>query len=147
MGSSRPETCRVMPWTEALPEQTRMLSAPDLVSSLTKGMVEAATQILEKFTHPPLVDDVADATIQEHFQQRRAAATRVIPAGMESSASRVSAFDRLGHWAQTPRKEEEWEPRPEMTPQKVDRVCQSNHMAGSEPPHSTSQKRWSQSRP
>ena len=43
MGTSRSETCRVMPQTEALPEQTRMLSAPDLVSSLT--------QILEKFTH------------------------------------------------------------------------------------------------
>ena len=48
-----------------------MLSAPDLVSSLTKGMMEAATQILEKFTHPPPVDDVTDAAIQEHFQQRR----------------------------------------------------------------------------
>ena len=48
---------------EALPEQTRMLSAPDLVSSLTKGMTEAATQILEKFTHPPPVDDAVDATI------------------------------------------------------------------------------------
>ena len=124
-----------------------MLSAPDLVSSLTKGMTEAATQILEKFTHPPLVDDAADAAIWEHFQQRRAAATWVIPAGMESSAGRVSAFDRLGHRAQTPQKEEEWEPRPEMTPQKVDRGCQSSHMAGSEPPCSTNQKRRSQSRP
>ena len=99
MGSSRPETRRVMPRTEALLEQTRMLSAPDLVSSLTKGMAEAATQILEKFTCPPLVDDVADAAIWEHFQQRRAVATWVIPAGMESSTGRVSAFDRLGHQA------------------------------------------------
>ena len=97
MGSSRPETRRVMPRMEALPEQTRMLSAPDLVSSLTKGMVEAATQILEKFTHPPPVDDVADATIRECFQQRKAVTTWVIPAGMESSTGRVSAFDRLGH--------------------------------------------------
>ena len=78
---------------EALPEQTRMLSAPDLVSSLTKGMTEAATQILEKFTCPLPVDDVADAAIREHFQQRRAASTRMIPAGMESSAGQVSAFD------------------------------------------------------
>ena len=113
MGSSRSETRRVMPRTEALPEQTRMLSAPDLVSSLTKGMTAAATQILEKFTHPPLVDDAVDATIQERFQQRRTAATQVIPAGMESSAGRFSAFDRLGHRVQTPRKEEGWEPRPE----------------------------------
>ena len=93
MGTSRSETHRVMPWTEALPEQTRMLLAPDLVSSLTKGMMEAATQILEKFTRPPPVDDAVDAAIQEHFQQRRAASTRMIPAGMESSAGRVSAFD------------------------------------------------------
>ena len=93
MGSSRSETCRVMPQTEALLEQTRMLLAPDLVSSLTKGMMAAATQILEKFTCPPPVDDAVDATIQECFQQRRAVASRVIPAGMESSASQVSAFD------------------------------------------------------
>ena len=147
MGSSRPETCTVMPQTEALPEQTRMLLAPDLVSSLTKGMAEAATQILEKFTHPPPVDDAADAAIWERFQQRRVAATWVIPVGMESSTSWVSAFDWLGHRAQTPRKEEEWEPRPEMTPQKVDRGCQSSRTAGSEPPRSTSQKRQSQSQP
>ena len=34
-----------------------------------------------------------------------------------------------------------------MTPQKVDRGCQSSHTASSEPPHSTSQKRQSQSQP
>ena len=147
MGSSRSKTRRVMPRKEALPEQTRMLSAPDLVSSLIKGMMAAATQILEKFTRPPLVDDAADAAIWKCFQQRRAAATQVIPAGMESSASRVSAFNQLGHQAQTPQKEEEWEPRPEMTPQKVDRGRQSSCTVGSEPPCSTSQKRQSQSRP
>ena len=132
---------------EALPEQTRMLSAPDLVSSLTKGMTEAATQTLEKFTPSPPVDDAVDAAIWECFQQRRAAATWVIPAGMESSAGQVSAFDQLGHRVQTPQKEEEWEPRPEMTPRKVDRGHQSSRTASSEPPHSTSQKRQSQSQP
>ena len=125
----RSETHRVMPQTEALLEQTRMLLAPDLVSSLTKGMMVAATQILEKFTCPPPVDDAADATIWEHFQKRRAAATWVIPVGMESSAGRVSAFDQLRHRAQTPQKEKEWEPRPEMTPWKVDRGRQSSRMA------------------
>ena len=90
---------------------------------------------------------MVDAAIQERFQQRRAASTQMIPAGMESSTGWVSAFDRLGHRAQTPRKEEEWEPRPEMTPRKVYRGCQSSHTASSEPPHSTSQKRRSQSRP
>ena len=143
MGSSRSETHRVMPWMEALPEQTRMFSAPDLVSSLTKDMTAAATQILEKFTHPPPVDDVADAAIWERFQQRRATASWVIPAGMESSTGWVSAFDQLGHRVLTPQKEEEWEPRPKMTPRKVDQGRQSSRMAGSEPPRSTSQKRWS----
>ena len=47
MGTSRSETHRVMPRMETLPDQTRM---PDLVNSLTKGMTEAATQILE--VHP-----------------------------------------------------------------------------------------------
>ena len=93
MGTSRSETRRVMPQTEALLDQTRMLSAPDLVSSLTKGMTEAATQILEKFTRPLPMDDAADAAIREHFQKRRAASTGMMPAGMESSAGRVSAFN------------------------------------------------------
>ena len=92
MGSSRSETHRVMPQIEALLEQTRMLSAPDLVSSITKSMTAAATEILEKFICPPPVDDAADAAIQEHFQQRRAVASWVIPVGMESSG-RVSEFD------------------------------------------------------
>ena len=146
IGSGRSETCRVTPRTEALPEQTRILSAPDLVSSITKSMTAAATEILEKFTCPPPVDDAVDAAIRERFQQRRAAASQFIPAGMETSG-RLSAFDRLGHRAQTPQKEEEWEPRPEMTPQKVDRGHQSSRTASSEPPRSTSQKRRSQSRP
>ena len=137
MGSGRSETRRVMPRTEALLEQTRMLSAPDLVSSITKSMTAAAIEILEKFTRPPLVDDAADAALRECFQQRRAAASRFIPAGMETSGW-VSTFDQLGHRAQTPQKEEKWEPRTEMTPRKVDRGHQSSCMASSEPPHSTS---------
>ena len=117
MGSCRSETHRVMPQMEALLEQTRMLSAPDLVSSITKSMTAAATEILEKFVRPPPVDDAVDAAIREHFQQRRAAASQFIPAGMETSGQ-VSAFDWLRHRVQTPQKEEEWEPRPEMTPGK-----------------------------
>ena len=54
MGSSRSETRRVMAQMEAPPKQTRMLSASDLVSSITKSMTAAATEILEKFTCPHL---------------------------------------------------------------------------------------------
>ena len=146
MSSGRSETHRVMPRAEPPPKQTRMLSAPDLVSSITKGMTAAVTEILEKFAPPPLVDDTVDATIRECFQQQRAAALQFTPASAEGS-SRVSAFDRLGHRAQTPQKEDQWAPRLEMTPQKVERGCQASHMAGQEPPRSTSQKRHSQSRP
>ena len=143
MSSGRSETRRVMPRVEPSQKQTRMLSAPNLVSSITKGMTAAVTEILERFARPPPVDDVADATIRECFQQRRAAASQLTPAGVEAS-SRVSAFDRLGHRAQTPQ-EDQWVPRPEMTPRKVERGCQASRTAGQEPPRSTSQKRHSQS--
>ena len=146
VGSGRPEQHRVMPQTGAPLEQTRMLSAPDPVSSITKSMMAVATEILEKYVRPPPMDDAMSAAIWEQFQQWRAATTQFIPAGMESSA-RVSAFDRLRHWVQTPRKDDEWEPRPEMTPRKIERGCQTSRAAGSEPPHSTSQKRRSQSQP
>ena len=146
MSSSRSETRKVTSQMEALLQQARTLSAPDLVSSITKGMTAAVMEILERFTHPPLVDDEVDATIQECFQQRRAAASQPTPTGAGASGW-VSAFDQLGHQAQTPQKEEQWEPRPEMTPQKVVTGCQSSHTAGQDPPCSTSQKRCSQSRP
>ena len=41
MSSGRSETRRVMPQAEPPQKQTRMLSAPDLVSSITKGMTAA----------------------------------------------------------------------------------------------------------
>ena len=69
MSSGRSETHRVMSRTEAPQKQTRMLSAPDLVSSITKNMTVAVTEILERFACPPPVDDVADAAIWECFQQ------------------------------------------------------------------------------
>ena len=146
MSSGRSETHRVMPRMEAPQKQTRMLSALDLVSSITKGMTAAATEILERFACPPLVDDVADAAIWECFQQQRAAASQSTPPGTEAS-SWISAFDWLGHWAQTPQKEDQWVPRLEMTPRKVERGHQSSRMTGQEPPCSTSQKRHSQSQP
>ena len=143
MSSGRSETRRVMPQTEAPQKQTKMLSAPDLVSSITKGMPAAATEVLERFARPPPVDDAADAAIWECFQQRKAAASQSTPAGTEASG-RISAFDQLGHRVQTPQ-EDQWAPRPEMTPQKVERGCQASCTAGQEPPRSTSQKRHSQS--
>ena len=91
MSSSRSETCRVMPGVEPPLKQTRMLSAPDLVSSITKGMTTAVTEILEKFARPPTMDDTVDTAIWECFQQQRAVASQFTPASEEGSGQ-VSAF-------------------------------------------------------
>ena len=143
MSSGRPDTRKVTPWVEVPHESTRILSAPDLVTSITKGMTTVATEILERFAHPPPVDDATDTTLQECFQQWRAVASQPAPSGTEAS-SHQSTFDQLGHWVQSPRKDDLWAPRPEMTPQKVERGCQQNQ--DQEPLRSTSQKRHSQSR-
>ena len=89
------EARKVIPRMEAPPKQTGMLSAPNLVTSITKGMTVVVREILERFTRPPPVDDAVDAAIREHFQQRRAVALQLTLAGTESSG-RVSAFDQLG---------------------------------------------------
>ena len=94
MSSDRSETRRVVPRMEALPKQARMMSAPDLVSSITKGMTAAVMEILERFTCPPLVDDATDAAIREHFQQRRAAALQLTPA---QPHHRTSGRCRMSH--------------------------------------------------
>ena len=74
VGPTKPDTWKVAPW-EAPPQGTvSELSAPDLVNCLTKGMANAAAELLEKFIQPPPVSDVTDATLQERFQQRRAMA-------------------------------------------------------------------------
>ena len=70
MGAGQTGTRMAMPRREASLEQTRVLSMPDLVSSITKGMTAAVTEILGKFTRPPPIDDVADAAIRECFQKR-----------------------------------------------------------------------------
>ena len=62
--------------------------------------------------------------------------------GTEASG-RQSAFDWLGHRILSPQKDDQWVPRPKMTPQKVERGHQQHQDKG--PPCSTSQKRHSQS--
>ena len=69
MSSGSPETRKVIPWMEAPQEPMRILSALDLVSSITKGMTATATKILERFACPPPVDDATDAALWDHFQQ------------------------------------------------------------------------------
>ena len=143
VSSGRPDSRKVITWMEVPCESTRMLSTPDLVTSITKGMTAVATKILERFAHLPPVDNATAATIRECFQQWRATVSQPVLMGTEASGHQ-SAFDRLGHWVQSPWKDDQWVPRPKMTPKKVERGCQQNQ--DQEPPHSTSQKRHSQSR-
>ena len=91
MSFSQSDACRTKHRAEVPPEQTRMMLAPELVSSLTKGMTAATTEVLEKFICPPPVDDAADVTIQECFLQRRARASQPAPT---QTSGRTSAFNR-----------------------------------------------------
>ena len=125
---------------------------PDLATTVARGVVAAATEILERFTRPPQVNEAdhppvdltANAAIQECFQRCLAAtprATSTVPA----ATGRTSAFDRLGHCTPAPQEESKWAPHPEMTPQKIDRGRQPHKEQ--ETQWAVSQKRRSQSRP
>ena len=128
------------------------MSTPDLAASVAHGVAAAATQILERFTQPPQVneadcppvDRAADAAIWEHFQ--RCLVTTPHPTSTRQAASgRTSAFDRLGPRAWAPQEENQWAPQPEMTPRKVDCGWQANKEQESQ--RAGSQKRRSQSWP
>ena len=82
MSSDRPDTHKVTPWLEAPRESTRVLSIPDLVSTITKSMTVMATEILERFTQPPQVDDAMDATLWECLQEQRATAPQPVLTSM-----------------------------------------------------------------
>ena len=134
------------------PVTQRTMSTLDLAATVARGVVAAATEILERFTWPlqvneadrPPVDLAADAAIQEHFQRCLATTPRATPTG-PAATSRTSAFDRLGHHTPTPQEESKWAPYPEMTPHKID--CGRQPLKEQETQRALSQKRRSQSRP
>ena len=72
-----PYLCHVAPRGGALPVTQRTMSTPDLAATVARGVVAAMTEILERFTRPPQVNEAdrppvdlaADATIREHFQR------------------------------------------------------------------------------
>ena len=80
------------------------MSTPDLAASVAHGVAAAATQILERFTRPPRVNEAdcspvdlaADAAIWEHLQ-RHLAATPWPTSTRQATSGRTSAFDQLGH--------------------------------------------------
>ena len=127
------------------------LSTPELAATVAHGVAAAATQILEWYAQPPNeaerppVDQAADAALRERLQRCLKASPWTTP-GSQPVSERVSVFDWLGHRVQNTQEEDEWAPRPEMTPRKVERGRQPgrDQDSSSRPP---SQKRRSQSRP
>ena len=150
MASGGPETRRVLLRAKA-PTALGSMSTPELAATVARGVAAAATQILEWYTRPPNeaerppVDQAADAALRERLQ-RRLKASPWTTLGSQPVSERVSVFDQLGHRVQNIQKEDEWAPRPEMTPRKVEHGRQPGRDQDS-PSRPPSQKRRSQSLP
>ena len=127
MAPGVPDLRRVTPRASAPPVAHGAMSTLDLAASVACGVAVAATEILERFTRPPPLDEAdrppvnreADAAIRERFQKRKATTPWSTSIG-QAATGRVSAFDRLGHQASDPQGDQ-WTPHPEMTPCKLDR--------------------------
>ena len=125
MAPGGPDTCRV-PLRAKAPTAPGSMSTPELAATVARGVAAAATQILEWYAWPPNeaerppVDQVADAALRERLQRHLKASPWTTP-GSQPVSERISVFDRLGHRAQDTQKEDEWAPRHEMTPRKVER--------------------------
>ena len=124
MAPRGPDTHSVPPRAKA-PTAPGSMSTPELAATVAHGVAAAATQILEWYARPlneaecPPVDSAADAALRENLQRRLKASPWTTP-GSQPVSERVSVFDRLGHRTQDTKKEDEWAPRPEMTPRKVE---------------------------
>ena len=150
MAPGGPDTCHVPPRAKA-PTATGSMSTPELAATVARGVTTAATQILQRYTRPPNetkrppVDPVADAALRERLQRCLKASPWTTP-GSQPVSERVSVFDQLGHRMQDTQKEDEWAPRPEMTPRKAERGRQPGRDQDSSS-RPLSQKRRSQSCP
>ena len=150
MAPGGPDLRHVTPRASIPPAAQGTMSTPDLATTVARGVVATATEILERFTRPPQVNEAdrppvdlaADAAIQECFQRCLATTPRATPTG-QAATSRTSAFDRLEHHTPTSQEENKWAPRPEMTPCKIDRGRQPHKEQETE--RAVSQKRRSQS--
>ena len=152
MAPRGPDLCCITPRASVPLVSQGTMSTPDLAASVARGVAAAATQTLERFTWPPQVNEAdrppvdlaADAAIRECLQRCLATTPQPTSTG-QATSSRTSAFDQLGHQAPAPQEEDEWAPRPEMTPYKVDHGRQPNKEQESQ--WAVSQKRRSQSQP
>ena len=150
MAPGGPETHRV-PLRAKAPTAPGSMLTPELATTVARGVAEAATQILERYARPPNeaecppVDQAADAALRERLQRHLKVSPWTTP-GSQPVSERVSVFDQLGHRVQDTQKEDQWVPRPEMTPRKVERGRQPERDQDSSS-RPRSQKRRSQSHP
>ena len=146
MAPGGPDLCHVTPRGSAPPVTQRTMSTLDLAATVARGVAATATEILERFTQPPQVNEAdrppvdlaADAAIWERFQRQLATTP-------PATTDRMSAFDRLGHHTPAHQEESKWAPRPEMTPHKID--CGRQRHKEQEAKRAVSQKHRSQSWP
>ena len=90
-----PDMRHVTPRASAPSVTQRAMSTPDLATTVARGVVAAATEILERFTRPPQVNEAdrppvdlaADAAIRERFQRCLATTPQAMTTG-PASASR-----------------------------------------------------------
>ena len=152
MAPGGPDLCHVTPRASIPLATKRAMSTPELATTVARGVVAAAMEILERFTWPPQVNEAdrppvdlaADAAIRERFQRCLAATPRAMPTG-QAATGRTSAFDQLGHCTPTSQEESKCAPRPEMTPHKIERGWQPHK--DQETQRAVSEKCRSQSRP
>ena len=152
MAPGGPDLRHVTPRASIPPATQGTMSTPDLAATVARGVAAATTEILERFTRPPQVNEAdrppvdlaANAAIRECFQRCLATTPQATLTG-QTATGRTSAFDRLGHHTPTSQEESKWVPRPEMTPRKIERGRQPHKEQESE--RAVSQKRRSQSCP
>ena len=100
MAPGDPDLHCVTPRASVPPVGQGTMSTPDLAATVARGVVAAATQILERFTRPPQVNEAdhppvdlaADAAIWERLQRRLATTPRPTSTG-QAPSGRTSAFD------------------------------------------------------
>ena len=152
MAPRGPDLHHITPRASIPPATQGTMSTPDLAATVTRGVVAATTEILERFTRPPHVNEAdrppvdlaAYTAVQECFQRRLATIPRATPTE-QATTGRTSAFDQLGHRTPTSQEESKWVTHPEMTPHKIDHGWQPHKEQ--ETQRAVSQKRRSQSRP
>ena len=77
MAPGGPDLHHITPRASVPPATQGTMSTPDLAATVARGVAAAATEILERFTQPPQVNEAdrppvdlaADAAIREHFQR------------------------------------------------------------------------------